>query len=244
MHYIRFLAEAHRQIKPKLYTEIGVRHGRSLAVARTRSYGIDPGFQIMVEIDADVRLFRTTSDEFFQRPDIPTLFEQPTEMAFIDGMHLFEYALRDFINVERTCRRHSIVFFDDVFPRVPEEAVRDQRQKATNAWTGDVWKIVPCLQEYRPDLTLVLIDTQPTGLLMACSLNPEEQTLQANYDEIVEKFSAEMFSSPPPEVMARKDSIPPRELIRSGLMQSVASARADFDLKQAVEDLRQAENVK
>ncbi len=32
-------------------------------------------------------------------------------------------------------------------------------------WTGDVWKLIPILQRYRPDLQLTLFDAPPSGLV-------------------------------------------------------------------------------
>ena len=61
-------------------------------------------------------------------------------MAFIDGMHLSEFALRDFIGVERLSRWTGVAIFDDMLPGV-EEAGRDRR---TRAWTGDVYKVWTC----------------------------------------------------------------------------------------------------
>ena len=76
-------------------------------------------------------------------------------------MHLFEYALRDFINVERFADWSSVIVFDDMLPRNVDEAARDRH---TKMWTGDVYKVVPVLQKYRPDLTVIQVDTQPTGM--------------------------------------------------------------------------------
>ena len=38
------------------------------------------------------------------------------DLAFIDGMHHFEFALRDFINVEKYCSADSIILIHDVYP--------------------------------------------------------------------------------------------------------------------------------
>ena len=39
-----------------------------------------------------------------RRVHVPPDEPAPTlDLVFIDGMHLFEYALRDFMNVERYC---------------------------------------------------------------------------------------------------------------------------------------------
>ncbi len=65
------------------------------------------------------------------------------DLCFIDGMHLFEYALRDFMNVERCAAPGAIVVIDDIFPNHPAQG---QRERRTRAWTGDVWRLVETLR--------------------------------------------------------------------------------------------------
>jgi hypothetical protein len=72
-------------------------------------------------------------------------------------MPLFGYALRDFIDVEKHAAWSSLIVFDDMLPRGVDEAAPDRH---TNAWTGDVYKIIPALQRHRLDLTVVSLDTR------------------------------------------------------------------------------------
>src|SRR6266545_3437447 len=103
--------------------EIGVQKGKSLALSRVPSIGVGPEFMINRALRCDLHLVRSTSDDFFAHRDPirhlrsgrnplrnlargrPMLdhFRGGTrlDLAFVDGMHLFEYALRDFMNVER-----------------------------------------------------------------------------------------------------------------------------------------------
>src|SRR3954469_24343639 len=114
MHYLRFFTEMHARLQPQTYLEIGVAAGRSIRLSKGRSVGIDPGFSIDLPLDGDIALIRTTSDEYFSRPDpLAPTGGRPFDMAFIDGMHLFEFALRDFINTERNCAPHAVIVFDD-----------------------------------------------------------------------------------------------------------------------------------
>jgi hypothetical protein len=106
-------------------------------------------------------------------------------MAFIDGMHLFEYALRDFINVEKYSSKNTIVVIDDIFPGSSAQAARDRR---TRAWTGDVWKLLLILRNYRPDLELMTLNASPTGLLCITNMNPYCTILEDAYDRIVEEW--------------------------------------------------------
>jgi hypothetical protein len=48
-------------------------------------------------------------------------------------MHLFEYALRDFMNVEHCAAPGAIVVIDDIFSSHPAQA---ERKRRTRAWTG------------------------------------------------------------------------------------------------------------
>ena len=91
-------------------------------------------------------------------------------MAFIDGMHHFEYALRDFINIEPLCRTGSVVFIHDCYPIDARSAERDQ---VTAFWSGDIWRLLVLLKKYRPDLAIHTLGTPPTGLGLITRLDPE-----------------------------------------------------------------------
>jgi hypothetical protein len=114
------------------------------------------------------------------------------ELAFIDGMHRFEYALRDFMHVERLATPTTLVVIDDIFPSHPAQAERHRR---TRVWTGDIWKLASCLAELRPDLVLIPLDTEPTGLLLVAGLNRDNRVLWNQYNPIVRRFSAEQAPS-------------------------------------------------
>ena len=112
---------------------------------------------------------RETSDEYFDRADpLAPLGGRRVGLSFIDGMHLAEFALRDFINVER-CHRSGAVVFDDILPRSADEAARGRH---TRAWTGDVYKMLGILARHRPDLICLRVGTEPTGLLLVLGLDP------------------------------------------------------------------------
>jgi hypothetical protein len=188
MHYRNVLARLHAELEPQTYVEIGVSGGGSLAraLASTRAIGIDPDPRPFREtVACDYELFRLTSDEFFEQHDLRELVGGPFDLAFIDGMHLFENVLRDFINLERNAGPASIILVHDC---LPIDAVTSSRERTTIMWTGDVWKLIPCLHEYRPDLEIEVVDAGPSGLAVIKQLDPSSETLSARYEEICEQF--------------------------------------------------------
>lgn len=212
MHYLEFLRRLHEVIKPRTYLEIGIRHGSSLALSKARTIAVDPAFSITYELGCDIKLARCTSDEFFERPDPLAHFgEDPVDLAFIDGMHLFEYALRDFMNVERSAAPTGVIVFDDMLPRNPEEAARD---RTTREWTGDVWKLIPVLVADRPELTLILVDTEPTGLLLVLGLDRASTVLRQNFGSYVADL-VEHESELPKEIIARTGAVSPEALLEA-----------------------------
>ncbi len=96
--------------------------------------GVDPAPEITVPPAKQVHVFEKTGDDFFAH-DADKAIAQPIDPAFIDGMHWFEFALRDFINVERHCQAASLVVFDDIFPSHPLQAART-RQTGSSELTG------------------------------------------------------------------------------------------------------------
>jgi len=216
MPYLDFLGELHTRLRPRTYLEIGVRNGDSLARSRpqSRSVGIDPEFLVKAPLRGTVSLERTTSDDYFARPDATDWLGGEIELAFIDGMHLFEFALRDFINVEKHCTWSSVIVFDDMFPRTVDEAARDRH---TSAWTGDVFHMQDVLRTYRPDLTVLVADTHPTGLLLVTGLDPSSTVLDAAYDEIVARYVKDDPQDVPDDVLRRVGALDPVKLLRSPL---------------------------
>jgi hypothetical protein len=53
-----------------------------------------------------------------------------------------------------------------------------------------VWKLLPILREYRPDLRLHVLDCPPTGLVAITRLDPASSVLADCYDDIVDQHAA------------------------------------------------------
>jgi hypothetical protein len=71
--------------------------------------------------------------------------------------------------------------------------LREDREVA-NWWTGDVWKVVDILREYRPDLRILPVDVQPTGSIVISNLDPASTLLSERYFEIVDRFARLEFT--------------------------------------------------
>lgn len=187
-HYYQTLKRFHKWLKPANYVEIGVETGKSMSYAEppTMCVGIDPAPQINVEFSADTKIFSETSDNFFEKYDLRSeVGDRPVELAFIDGLHNFEAVLRDFINIECYSSPDAVVLLHDC---IPLDDATSLRERKTTFWSGDTWKIIPCLKHYRPDLNVVTIASPPTGLAAITHLDPESTTLSDNLDSAIAKF--------------------------------------------------------
>ncbi len=213
MYYLDFFTQMHERLQPETYLEIGVAEGKSIRLSSCRSVGIDPGYAIIVPLDGDLALIRTTSDEYFSRPDpLEPTSGRPFDMAFIDGLHLFEFALRDFIHTERHCTAQSVIVFDDVLPRTVDEAARERH---TKAWTGDVFPILDVLAEYRPELSVIPVNTSPTGLLLVAGLDPTSTVLSDHFDEILARHRRSDPQVVPAGLMDRTSVTTPQRVLDS-----------------------------
>lgn len=190
VNYLEALKAMHQSIQPKRYVEIGVCKGVSFQLADPDSIaiGIDPEPQLdLTTLPEKHKVIAKTSDEYFNSDSIrDDLLGKPFELAFLDGMHQFEFALRDFINLEKYSDAGSIICIHDVYPLT---AVTAARERSTAFWSGDVWKLALCLKEYRPDLTFSLLPCPPTGLGVVGQLDAHSSVLIDRYDEILEKYT-------------------------------------------------------
>lgn len=196
--YRAFIWELLRSKHARNYLEIGVRDGGTIVNATCPTIGVDPNFAFRVNPVGKKRalhLFQLTSDEFFRDYDPCAILGAPVDVAFLDGLHQFEYLLRDFINTERFCSRDSVILLDDCLPLNIEMTERVHRRESRvdveirDFWTGDVWKVVSILRKYRPELRITPVDVQPTGSIVVSNLNPESTLLYDRYFEIVDEFA-------------------------------------------------------
>lgn len=186
--YYAVLLWIHRTLRPATYVEIGVNKGESLLIAEPEAIcvGIDPEARPARPLTANTRLFNVTSDEFFGSHHLPDVLGRDSfSLAFIDGLHLFEQALRDFIHLERFAGHHSIILLHDC---VPLDPVTSARTPSTEFYSGDVWKLTLCLRETRPDLRMAIVPTPPTGLCIISGLDPASTILEERYDACVARY--------------------------------------------------------
>lgn len=178
------LEALHNQLKPETYVEIGVCHGRSIikSLPETNVIGIDPVNSLECELADNIKMFFETSDDFFKRNDLESILNnKKIDLAFIDGMHLFEYALRDFINIEKHSHKDTIITLHDCIPIDNESSAREDNGKF---WTGDVFKIILVLKKYRPDLKIYNF----SNICVVKNIAPSNNILLENYDKIVQDY--------------------------------------------------------
>ena len=186
--FLAHLRRFHETLRPRTYLEIGVDAGRTLCLAKppTVAIGVDPASPQGGAFEAPTKLFALESDAFFAEKNVAREFGHPVvDLAFVDGLHLFEQALKDFFHVERHAASESVVLLHDCLPL---DAATASRERMTGFWTGDVWKIVPILRRFRPDLTVFVIPAYPTGLAVVTRLDPASRLLEERFPAIVEEY--------------------------------------------------------
>jgi tetratricopeptide (TPR) repeat protein len=198
--YLDWLEKLYRHLKPKNVIEIGVSQSASLArvPAPAIAIGVDPVPSVIYPLQTEAHIFAETSDDFFARRNVRELLRgEPLSVGFIDGSHLFEQALRDFMHLEPYCGPNSLIIFHDT---VPLDELTQRREPETHFSTGDVWKTILCLQKYRPDLDIFTIATAPTGLTLVTGMDPRSTILSDNYDRALAEFINLPFSAVAPNV--------------------------------------------
>lgn len=219
--YFEVMADISAKRSTKCYLEIGINTGLHLQhVSTDLGICIDPAFNLSENImkkKNKLHLYQVTSDAFFADQDSIDSLTGQIDFAFLDGMHLFEYLVRDFYNTESIAGRNSLIAMHDCLPLNTEMTHRDfshslqigQNTRHPNFWTGDVWKIIPILKKYRPDLVLICVETPPTGIVFVTNLDPENNVLQDNYIEIIKEFSTLPNSTEELERMYQSISLVP-----------------------------------
>jgi hypothetical protein len=105
-------------------------------------HGVDPN------VDTT---YRMTSDEFFEK-----YTTRKYDIVFVDGLHIFEQVYRDIVNSLKLLTPNGTIVVHDCNP-VTE--ITQRRERASDAWHGDVWKAIVKLRMEEIGLTIHTVDT-------------------------------------------------------------------------------------
>lgn len=228
MNYLQALRLIHRALKPSFYVEIGCRQGASLELAECPRLAIDPEAEIRTGLSWPTRIFRETSDAFFARPDVREILGRPPDMVFIDGMHLVEFALRDFMNIEGHSGSGTVIVIDDVAPGDMSWA---SRERETKAWTGDVYRLIPLLRHYRPNLDIEVFEARilnfEKGLTVISNLDPESTVLNEAYETIVSGLEHQAFVEKSAQAIRERLRVRPSQELKDHVA-TVANRRSSL----------------
>lgn len=141
------------------YLEVGVQYGRTLEdVLADDRWAVDPmPLFDWKRLPAGVRVFVTTSDEFFSSLDPSMRFD----VIFLDGLHEFRQTYRDVVNASRHLADGGLIIVDDVVPQdryaaIPSqtEALAQRRKAGISGaqWQGDVYKVLSVLHNCHPEV--------------------------------------------------------------------------------------------
>jgi hypothetical protein len=182
-----------KQKKISNYLEIGVFNGHIFfRVKSSFKIAVDPDFRFDA-LRKTVKLFlnpynlfnkyfKKTSDDFFTKDAPDLLKDRKIEIALIDGMHEYAYALRDVENSLKYLTDHGVIVMHDCNPQAKEEAISFKEWEASN-FTGT------CL---RDDINVFTLDCDH-GLGVITFGKPENPL---NYTlEEIEKFTFKDFDA-------------------------------------------------
>jgi hypothetical protein len=184
-----------QQKKLRNYLEIGVCNGHVFfRVSSTYKLAVDPAFTfdtarkigktIVNPYNLFNRYFSKTSDAFFAE-DAPQRFaKKPLQLALVDGLHEYAFALRDVENALKYLSDDGVIIMHDCNPQSKEEAgtLQEWRERGSGQWNGDVWKALLHLRSLRNDINVFVLDCDQ-GLGIVTKGKPES-TLPFSADAI------------------------------------------------------------
>jgi len=153
----------------KSYLEIGVNTPNQpgynwIGVECDIKHGVDPNVETT---------YKVTSDEFFNNH-----ISQKYDIVFVDGLHLFEQVYKDIINSLNNLNGNGVIVVHDCNP-ITE--ITQRRERASDAWHGDVWKAIVKLRIENPDIEIYTVDTDE-GCAIIKKGNQEVLEIQQDID--------------------------------------------------------------
>ena len=181
------------------YLEVGLFTGMTFQdVQLPTRVGVDPAPKFsLADLPKGVSVHAVTSDEYFAaNPDANF------DLVFLDGLHTFRQTYTDLINALRTCPDGPILI-DDTVPSDEVSAIPDQeesrRERSRRGWSGfpwhgDVFKVILCVHDAHPELSVRTIDDgsgNPQSVVWRSDMNVVPQAVG---ESVLEKYDDVQFS--------------------------------------------------
>lgn len=156
----------------KNYLEIGVFNGHIFFRIRSNfKLAVDPEFRfdnmriwgktLINPYNLYNQYFSKTSDAFFNEDAPRVINNKKIDIALIDGMHEYDYALRDVENTLRYLSDDGVIIMHDCNPltKTAASSFREwEERKFADTWNGDVWKVILHMQSLRNDVNAFTLD--------------------------------------------------------------------------------------
>ena len=166
--YVQMLRALHAWKKPKTYLEICKGHNITLELSMCRTIAVGHPNLSAAAIEKikniEFHSFQMDSISFFENAALLNLYREKIDLAFIDGAHICETALSEFLHIEKIARHDAVIVLHDCLPLEVGITGRDatraapRNPKRRDWWLGDVWRTALYLKRHRPDLGSGLID--------------------------------------------------------------------------------------
>ncbi len=187
MNRITVINALMKQRRLKNYLEIGVFNGHVFFRVKSKfKIAVDPEFafdgmrKLVKTVINPYNLFnkyyQKTSDEFFANDAQNVFAEKKIQLAFIDGMHEYSFALRDVENTLRYLADNGVIVMHDCNPAKRENAIsfKEWKTNGSGDWNGDVWKTILNLRSMRDDINVFVLDND-FGLGIITKRKPENR---------------------------------------------------------------------
>ncbi len=205
MNRVTLIRSLMKQKRLRNYLEIGVFNGHVFfRIKSTFKIAVDPEFQfdflrkvgkiIINPYNLFNKYFSKTSDDFFSEDAPKLLAQKKIDVALVDGMHEYAYALRDVENMLNYLGSGGLIIMHDCNPATKEAGRSCEEWKATGSsgkWNGDVWKAIVHLRSLRKDIDVFVLDCD-YGLGIITKREPEN-TLNFSVEQI-KSFTYEDFN--------------------------------------------------
>ena len=186
MNRLKVISTLMKQKSLKNYLEIGVHNGHILFRIKSNfKIAIDPKFTfdtarkigktIINPFNICNQYFEKTSDDFFANDAQKTIGTKKIEISLIDGMHQYDYALRDIENTLKYLSDNGVIVIHDCNPQTKAASGTWDEWQSRNEegfWNGDVWKAIVHLRSTRKDINVFVLDCDH-GLGIVTKTKPE-----------------------------------------------------------------------